>query len=227
MSDPTKDQRVRVITGHYGSGKTEFAIQYALTLSEAGKSVVLADLDVVNVYFRSREKTDMLAKVGIEVIGASEKSETLDVPAISARVFAPLQDVSKDLVMDIGGNPAGTRAIGQFRKQIEAIGCDHFFVINANRPETKDTEQVVSFLRQTEDISGFPVTGLINATHMLKATTVEDVLRGQELCESVSAETGIPVRYISCLETVAAQLPSELAKLALPLKLIMREGWML
>ena len=101
-----KDNRIRIIVGHYGSGKTEFAVNYAVKLSELGKKVVLADLDVVNPYFRSREKTEELEKLGVKVIGSSIKGNSVDVPSVSAEIYGPLQDESLETVLDVGGDPA-------------------------------------------------------------------------------------------------------------------------
>lgn len=100
------DKRIRIIIGHYGSGKTEFAVNYAIKLAKQGRKVALADLDVVNVYFRSREKAEMLESLGIKVIsGALGHNANLDVPAIAAGVLGPLQDESYDVILDIGGDP--------------------------------------------------------------------------------------------------------------------------
>lgn len=226
MTDPTKDKRIRVITGHYGSGKTEFSVNYAMALAKYRSKVHIADLDVINTYFRSRELTEELREQGITVIGSSVKATAVDVPSISAEIMGPIADTQSELILDVGGNPAGARALGHFRKAILQEEHDHFFVINRNRPETQELDAALAFLRQTEVTSGIPVTGLINSTHMLKHTEIDDVLYGQELVEALSEKTGLPVSWIALREEIAEALPKSLQEKALPMKLTMRQAWM-
>lgn len=226
MTDPTRDKRIRVITGHYGSGKTEFAINYAMALAKRTSGVHIADIDVINTYFRSRELTQELRELGITVIGASVDAGAVDLPAISAAVMGPILNEESQLILDVGGNPAGARALGHFRRAILQKEHDHFFVLNRNRPETDTPERALQFLRQTEATAGLAVTGIVNSTHMLKDTVIEDVLYGQELCEELSKMTDLPVAWIALREEIADELPKHLHSIALPMKLTMRQSWM-
>ncbi|WP_352419273.1 ATP-binding protein [Proteiniborus sp.] len=221
------DNRIRIIVGHYGSGKTEFAVNYSVKLAELGKSVTLADLDVVNPYFRSREKAEELEKLGVKVIGSSIKGNAVDVPSVSADVYGPLQDTSVEAVLDVGGDPVGARALGRYYNFFETGKYDMFFVVNANRPETQTLENVEKYIKEIERVSRAKVTGLINNTHLLKSTTVEDVLSGQRLVEEVSNALNIPIKYVSALENVAKNLPHDIKGEILPLNLYMREDWMI
>jgi hypothetical protein len=221
------DKRIRIITGHYGSGKTEFSLNYAVKLAEAGKKVALVDLDVVNLYFRSREKQDYLESLGIRVISSSIHAPAVDVPAISAEVYSPLEDESYEGVFDIGGDSVGARTLGRYKEFLKEEDCDMFYVLNANRPETQTVDKAIEYLKNIEYTARIKVTGIINNTHMLKSTTIEDVLRGQELALEVSQRLDIPIKYISCLEDVAKELPKDLEGEIFPMKLFMREDWML
>lgn len=221
------DKRIRIIVGHYGSGKTEFAVNYAVKLSEQGKRVALADLDVVNPYFRSREKADQLEKLGVKVIGSSLKGDSVDVPSISAEVYGPLQDENIEAILDVGGDSVGARALGRYYNFFKEGKYDMFFVINAYRPETQTLENVEKYIRAIENASRAKVTGLINNTHMLKSTTKEDVLFGQKLVEEVSDALNIPIKYVSALEHVAKELPQNIRGEIFPIKLFMREDWMM
>lgn len=221
-----KDKRIRIIIGHYGSGKTEFSLNYALKLSELGKKVAIADLDVVNLYFRSREKANLLEEKGIRIIGASIKGNALDLPAISGAVLTPLQDESYDTILDVGGDPAGARALGRYHEYFVEGQYDMFFVLNVNRPETDTVDKALGFIRQIEDTSRAKVTGIINNTHLLKSTTMEDIIKGYELAFELSELTNIPLKYNVVLEELAPLLPNNMVGEIFPIKLYMREEWM-
>ncbi|GFN36499.1 nucleotide-binding protein [Tepidimicrobium xylanilyticum] len=221
-----KDKRLRIVIGHYGSGKTEFSINYAVKLAKMGKKVALVDLDIVNLYFRSREKSNILEEMGIRVIGSSVKGAAVDIPAISSEVLMPLQDKSYEGIIDVGGDPVGARVLGMYYQYFIPEEYDMFFVLNANRPETQTVEKAIEYLRKIEDAARVKVTGIINNTHMLKSTTIEDVLRGQELAEKLSQEANLPIKYISAIESVAKELPKDLEGEIFPMTLYMREEWM-
>jgi hypothetical protein len=221
------DNRIRIIIGHYGSGKSEFSINYAVKLAKMGKKVALADLDIVNMYFRSREKAEEMEALGIKVIGSQINVPAVEVPSISAEIYTPLQDESYDFVMDIGGDHVGARALGRYVDYFKEGAYDMFFVINANRPETQTVQKTIEHMTKIQDVSRAKITGLINNTHLLKATTAEDVLRGQKLALEVQEKTNIGLKYISVLEHVVPSLPKNLEGEIFPIKLFMRDEWML
>ncbi len=221
------DNRIRVIIGHYGSGKTEFAVNYALKLAATGQKVALADLDIVNPYFRSREKADMLEAEGIRVIsGAFGHKANLDIPMVAAGIQGPLQDGTTQVILDVGGDSVGARVLARYRQYFRPGDYDMFCVINTHREQTVDAEGAIRHIREIEATAGARVTGLINNTHMLRHTSVEDVLEGQRVVDEVSKVTGIPVRYVSAIESVVEKLPTDLSGELFGLKMYMREDWM-
>ena len=222
------DKRIRLFIGHYGSGKSEVSINYVTKLREQVEGeVALADLDVVNVYFRSREKKDIMKDLGITPIDSSINTTTLDLPAVSAEIMRPLNDKSVNYVIDVGGDNVGGRVVGRFAKQFEQDDYDMFYVVNANREKTQTAKEVLQYIDAIEATSKLKVTGLINNTHMLKETTVEDVLKGQYVAREVSKIRNIPIKYISCLESIVDKLPKDLEGDILPMKLYLREEWMM
>ena len=181
------NKRIRIITGHYGSGKSEFSVNYALKLrGEIEGRLAISDLDVVNVYFRSRGMKDLLEEKGIHVIASSVDAPTLDIPALSAEIHTPLLNKDYNNIIDLGGDKVGATVIARYRDMIDDEDYDMFFVVNANREKTQTAEEVMGYIDEIEAASKLKVTGLINNTHMLKATTIEDLEKGQEVCREVS-----------------------------------------
>lgn len=221
------DNRIRIVIGNYGSGKSEFSVNYAMKLADMGKKVAIADLDIVNMYFRSREKREQLESMGIRVIGSSVNAPAVEVPSVSAEVYTPLQDKTYHTVLDVGGDAVGARALGRYVNYFKEGDYDCFFVINANRPDTQSVEDVIEYIEKIQDVGRVKVTGLVNNTHLLKETSVEDILRGQKLALEVEKETGIGLKYISVLENVVPDLPEGLKGEIFPINLTMREEWML
>lgn len=221
------DKRIRLFIGHYGSGKSEVSINYVTRLREiVNGEVALADLDVVNVYFRTREKKDLMKQLGITPIDSSIQTTTLDVPAVSAEVMRPLHDDKVNYVVDVGGDNVGGRVVGRFAEHFKSDNYDMFFVINANREKTQTANEVLGYIDAIETSSKLKVTGLVNNTHLLRETTVEDVLKGQDVAREVSKIKNIPIKYVCCIENLVDKLPKDLEGDILPIKMYLREEWM-
>lgn len=223
----SNDKRIRIMIGHYGSGKSEFAMNYVVKLrDEVDGKVALSDLDIVNVYFRTREKKNFLKSLNILPIYSSIDAPTLDLPAISAEIATPINDKNYNYVMDVGGDNVGARVIGRFNHLLNEGDYDMFCIVNGNREQTQTANQVINHIKSIEKASGLKVTGLVNNTHLIKLTTVEDILKGQELVTEVSRLCNIPIRYVACLESIVDELPKDLEGEIFPIKLYMREDWM-
>ena len=185
--------RLTLVTGHYGTGKTEFSVNLALALAEAGERVTLADLDIVNPYFRSRERRELLEAAGVRLIATSQALADADVPALPAELHAVLEDRTVRGVLDIGGDPSGARVLARYRPRIVKEDYRLLYVVNAARPEVRTAERSAEVLRAIETVTGLACTGLVNNTHLCGETTAEDIREGAALAEEVSRLTGIPV----------------------------------
>ncbi len=226
-----RDKRVRVITGHYGSGKTEFAVNYAVALAQAADKVALCDLDIVNPYFRSREQEEMLRKQGVEVLYSSLKGASIDIPALSAQVTGPLIDQSYDYVMDLGGNDVGVIALNRFQNFINWDEAELFLTVNVFRPDTCTPEGVMAQMAQIERAAGAKITGLINNSNLVRETTWDCLVEGDRILREVTAATGVPVRYISyvkelCRDEDVAATSGNMKGELFPMTYFMREAWM-
>lgn len=226
--DWKKTNRITVVTGHFGSGKTEFSINLALHLKSLGENVALVDLDIINMYFRIREQEEFLKEHGVNVYSTIMKVTSLDIPALDPAIDAVLRDKNTRVIVDVGGNPSGARALGRYEPTLREMGYDQVFVVNANRPETESPDQIIKFMEATQAQSQTFVNGLINTSHLLKATTVDDILRGSELIKEVSKQTGLPILTNVAKRELVDELKEKAPELnVFPVDLLFRSNWML
>ena len=216
--------RVSIVAGHYGTGKTEFSVNLALALAREGARVMIADLDIVNPYFRSRERRQLLESAGARLISSSSACSDADVPAMPAELLTILEDRTVRGVLDVGGDPAGARVLARFQPKIAAEDYQLIYVINANRPAVKTPELAIRYLREIEAATGLVCGGIVNNTHLCDETTELEIRRGALLSAEVSAETGIPVLCHTAEERFAAAL-SGLKEPVFPIRIEMRKPW--
>lgn len=224
----TDDKRIRIIIGHYGSGKTEFACNYAIELANScGSDIMLVDLDIVNPYFRSRERASYLENRGVEVLSSLLGNDVnTDLPALSGGIYAPLSNPDMELILDVGGDQVGARVLRQYRDYLDKGDVDVFAVINANRPETAEPEGVIKHLEGIEFEGGLKITGLINNTHMIWDTTIDDIIRGHKLLLEVSDRLKVPIVYTSVVRRLVEEVEEKIKTDIIPIDMIMRDVWM-
>ena len=216
--------RLSIITGHYGTGKTEFAVNLALALAGEGEKVMLADLDIVNPYFRSRERKQLLEESGIRLISSSQACSDADVPALPAELLMILENRDIRGVLDIGGDPVGARVLARFQPKIIQEDDQLIYVLNANRPEVRSPEAAITYLRGIEATTGLTCTGIVNNTHLCNETTEREIRKGARLAADVSRETGIPVLCHVAEEKFLAEL-SDLPEAVFPITIKMKKPW--
>lgn len=219
------EKRVRIITGHYGSGKTEFAVNYTFGLATAGFKTAIVDLDIVNPYFRSRQLEPLFEEKGIRVISSSIKGASGDLPALSPEINSVFHDKSYQAVLDVGGDKVGATALGRYHDFLDIEPYDMLFVLNANRSLTHDLDGAIKYIRAIEAGSRQKVTALVNNTHLCGETTIEDVMKGQELCEKVSEALELPIKYVVAHKSLVPQLPKDLKGEIFPIDIYMKKPW--
>ena len=202
-------KRIHIIVGHYGSGKTEFAVNYALRLKERGAKVTIADLDIVNPYFRTNDAKKFLEEKGISVLASPYAGSNVDIPALPANISSLFDDKTSEVVLDVGGDEDGAVVLGRFHQQFKNEGYEMLFVVNTFRPLTKDAQSISNVLTEVEIASRLSVTGLVNNSNLQHLTTSCDVLAGQKIVEETAKMQHIPVSYISGLREVLKELESE------------------
>ena len=218
------EKRILLLCGHYGSGKTEYAVNLALALAREQDNVVLADLDIVNPYFRSYEQTKKLEESGVKVIVTS-CGGVADIPALNPEVMSVFQQEKWNGVLDIGGDPIGARVLARFAHQIKEDAYDLLFVLNANRPETKDVESALNYMRGIEKECLLKVSGIVNNTHLCGETTAAEILKGAKLAHALSEATGLPIVHHAVQEKFVEEVKPSLTEPILPMKIYMKKPW--
>ena len=231
--------RITLIAGHYGSGKSEIAVNYALSLAQAVKEqsdkageearpITLFDLDIVNPYFRSREAAGVLTASGVKVTSSAEAFPDVDLPYMPPELTALFQNPNQIGVLDIGGDPVGARVLARYgielNRVIAAGEAEFWCVINANRPMTKTPEAATMYVKQIENTAGVKVTGLINNTHLFSETEPEDIYRGAELAKKVSQEIGVPLVF-SVVKRLLLEEFMNSNETVFPIDILLKKPW--
>lgn len=199
--------RFTVIYGHYGSGKTNIALNMAFNSAKKDEKVTIVDLDIVNPYFRTCDYKEMLEEKGIHVITTGLAGSTLDVPAIQAETYSVFSGGDDHVIFDVGGDDAGAYAIGRFSKLIaEAGNYEALYVINKYRKLVSEPELAAEILREIEAASRIKATALINNSHLCGWTSTEDIIDSLEYMEKTSELTKLPVKYLTVPEALEDEL---------------------
>ena len=212
-------KRLTLFAGHYGSGKTNIAVNYALHLAGQGKKVCIADLDIVNPYFRTKDSAKELEAAGIRLVSPQFANSNVDLPALPAEAYRLVTDKSEYGIMDIGGDDRGAYALGRYVPAIlEENDYRMVFVANAYRPLTRTPEEALEVMREIEAACGLKFTDIINNSNLASETTVETVLDSQDYVEALSRLSGLPIFATSAVESIAPELAKSLPDV-LPLHL--------
>ena len=212
-------KRITMLCGHYGSGKTNIALNMAYRLKETKEKVAIADLDIVNPYFRTKDSEAELKEKGIRLIASEYAGTNVDIPALPQDMYSLTDDKNVYAVIDVGGDDRGALALGRIMPSIKAEdNYEIFLVINKYRPLTPDVESILEVMAEIETAGSFKFTGIINNSNLGVLTTAEDVLSSTEYAESVAKATGLPLVYTSVNETLYNELEGKIDNI-LPLKL--------
>ena len=212
-------KRLTLFAGHYGSGKTNIAVNYALHLAGEGKKVCIADLDIVNPYFRTKDSEAALKEEGIGLIVSEFANSNVDLPALPADAYRLVEDKTSYGIMDIGGDDRGAYALGRYVPSILEEGNYRMaFVANCYRPLTKTPEEALEVMREIELACGLPFTCIINNANLASETTPQTVLDAVPYMESLSRLSGLPIWLHTATMEVAKGLDDRLPNL-LPLRL--------
>ena len=208
-------KRITLFAGHYGSGKTNIALNYARHLKKAaGTKVAIADLDIVNPYFRTKDSKDALAADGIELVVSDFANSNVDFPALPKETYALLAEQDKLLVIDVGGDDRGALALGRYVDDIRASNdYEMLGVINFSRPLTRTPEDAVEVLREIEYACKLPFTGLVNNTNLGQESSAANVLESMSLAKRTAELMNIPLRFTCVPRSLEPELQGKIENL--------------
>lgn len=200
-------KRVTLFAGHYGSGKTNIAVNYAEYLSSKGYPTVIADLDIVNPYFRTKDSLKRLSDKGIELISPEYANSNVDLPALPSELYGAVQNKNRLAVLDIGGDDRGAYALGRFAPYIlEENDYEMIYVANFSRPLTRTAEQALEIMREIESAGKIGFTAIVNNTNLGRETTVETVLNSDHEAKRLCEMSGLGLLFTSAEKSVASRL---------------------
>ena len=218
------EKQITIISGHYGTGKTEFAVNLAIVMARDGRKTALADLDIVNPYFRSYERSRELELEGITVYVTSNFGKA-DIPALPPDIMSIFVNQQQQSIIDLGGDPVGARLLGYYQPQLDRIDYDFWFVINQNRAENATIEKVTRYLELTEATSKQRINGIVNNTHLGNETTAEIIMRGDDFAANVARSTNLPLIYTIGERKFEKELKGRLNGSFFPIDRYMTKPW--
>ena len=207
-------KRITIYAGHYGSGKTNLAVNHALALRRTGKRVKILDLDIVNPYFRTQDSEALFREEGIELIASEFAGTNVDIPAVPAAAQSAFDDRETSVIIDVGGDDAGALALGRYQKTIrEENNYDMLLVINRFRPLARMPEETAEIARSIEWASRVPFTGIAANSNLGGETDAETILSSEGYTLEVARLLGLPVVYRAARADLATALRHRLERI--------------
>lgn len=218
-------KRITAFVGHYGSGKTEIALNFAEWLKKKHDAVWIADLDTVNPYYRTKDAQALMEEKGISVLTPEFASTNVDLPSLPARLFSLFHEEAGMVVLDIGGDDDGATVLGTYFERFKEGEYDLLCVINQRRPLIADPDDAVAYLKDIEAASRLKITGIVNNTHLSWETTPDVVLNSQAYAEEVAKKSGIPLVMTTALRKFEPELAGKCKNL-FPIDIHIKYTWM-
>lgn len=209
-----RTKRVTLLAGHYGSGKTNIAVNLAMKQKSEGFDVTVADLDIVNPYYRTKDSEEELKAAGIPLISSPFANSNVDLPALPQELYRIVDETDTHMVVDIGGDDRGAYALGRFAQKLkDENDYEMILVINKYRPLTADEKDAVAIMKEIEEAGHLPFTAIVNNSNLGKETTAEDVLASVPYAEKMAKDTGLPLLLTTVREDLLPELKGKIENL--------------
>lgn len=220
-------KRITLFSGHYGSGKTNIAVNYAINLKQNFENVCIADLDIVNPYFRTKDSEKVLEQKKIKLISSEYANSNVDLPALPAETYSIFDNPDIHAVIDVGGDDRGALALGRYVPFLKTEdNYDMLFVINCFRPLTRDTAGTLEVMNEIETACGLKFTAIVNNSNLGEETTASDVLNSLDYAKKISDKTGLPIKMTTVMESLAPELSDKIDNI-MPIRLYVMQSWKL
>ena len=210
-----------IISGHYGSGKTNLSLNLALYLAAKGEEVTVIDMDIVNPYFRASDSREMLQKHGVKLVGPSMAGSTLDVPFLPPEMDNLIR-TGKCVIIDVGGDDSGATALGCYAGAVNSREHEMLYVINRYRALSRTAEEALELMHEIEGASHLKATAIVNNSHLMELTSADTLRDSLAFADEVSALSGLPIKFTAAKEEVASEL--EIPNV-FPVKRLVRLPW--
>ena len=220
------ENKIIIVIGAYGSGKSEYSINLAKDIKHEGQNIILVDLDVVNPYFRSRDVREKFKKEGITVIAPEGEFQYADLPMLSPRIMGAVQNFESSVILDVGGDPAGCRTLARYISSINKRCYEMHFVVNTKRPFTANKSDIIEMLNNLEQVSKLKITELISNANLMEHTEESVVKDGIDILQEVADERKILFEKYLVLEKYSDKIPGQInGKKKVVLKYYLSKPW--
>lgn len=190
------DKRIIILSGHYGSGKTNIAVNIAQEIKKRADKVAIADIDIVNPYFRTKDSEELLAENGIRLICSDYANSNVDIPALPQDIYAVTDDKTTRFILDVGGDERGALALGRIAPAIDKENdYEMIYVVNCYRPLTRDVDSAIEIMEEIQAACKLKFTSVINNSNLGAETTADDVIKSIPFAKEVARRAGIPLLY--------------------------------
>lgn len=217
--------RLNIFCGHFGSGKSEVSINYAIKLAGEGKKVTVIDMDNVNPFFRSTDAKEILEKHGIELIASEFVNSNLDMPTVPQETKKVFCDTSRTVIFDVGGDDDGAYILGQFNSYFMQEDYSMTFVVSTKRPLTKTNDELYDMAQRIEYASRLKFTGIANNTNLGSLTDSDTLLSDYDEIKKLSEKMSVPICMQCGTPKALEKLPAELQKDKFPMKIYIKKPW--
>ena len=206
MFDITTLNRITLVTGHYGCGKTNLSLNLALDFARRGEKCAVVDLDIVNPYFRSSDYDELLEKNGVRLIAPRYARSALDVPSLPAEIYSVFDSIDGRVIIDVGGDDAGATALGRYAAKFTGLEYSMLYVVNKYRPLTAESGEAAELLGEIETASRLKATAVVNNSHLMGGTTAETILSSVEYAEEAARMLSLPLLFTTAPRSIADKL---------------------
>ena len=217
--------KINIFVGHYGSGKSEIALNYALLQKSKGKKVMLVDLDIVNPYFCLRELKELLQTEGIKLISADPSLSNAELMVVPKEVIEAFSNEDYEVIFDIGGDDSGSIVLGRYKNYFNLSNHEVFFVMNNKRPLTSDFIKAEKYLKDIETTSRLKVSSIISNANLSYETDIQDIIKGEEETIKLADKVGIPHKFTVVRKDFEKDLKNVLKASILPIDIYMKPFW--